>query len=468
MAAWIFLGLAVATTAAAAGPVPEPLPAEQTPHQRALFAKHAAAAAAASAEATGEVLAFLDSSDFREALRRCCAELLPLSALELLKRYRAEARSAELAHALPAESLTAVWPDVTLAELEEHGWFLNEWQAGLLHGNATPGTPQAVNDLVQQRLYGCRPFTSPTAPTWAEAAGRLIYVAHNMRRLDYGSMPSFGDVVAVFNTTYVHDMVLTMPYDSGQYGMSCWHQGIPEGFAPPQLNCSSWGEVLGTLDHFDHLILPNLYMMGNWSLGNFSFRYNMSANVQSLFGRSAIAKLPYEAIPPVDTFEAVQYLETNILGNPRLPAGVSFLIGNGGTLFGTALGRQLQRVAAARGWPLFWAMTGLPSPQTQANFTLPLLPSNRRFADPASHRALTDAPLAENAEKGFEEVWAQAKELRENRNLTEADSEGWWQQLTATQLMVAPVTHGRCASHCVAQLSVGCVCRVAKVEVMLV
>ena len=37
-----------------------PAEAEQTPHQRALFAKHAAAAAAASAEATGEVLAFLD------------------------------------------------------------------------------------------------------------------------------------------------------------------------------------------------------------------------------------------------------------------------------------------------------------------------------------------------------------------------------------------------------------------------
>ena len=37
-------------------------------------------------------------------------------------------------------------------------------------------------------------------------------------------------------------------YDSGQYGMSCWHQGIPEGFTPPQLNCSSWGEVLGTLE----------------------------------------------------------------------------------------------------------------------------------------------------------------------------------------------------------------------------
>ena len=59
---------------------------------------------------------------------------------------------------------------------------------------------------------------------------------------------------------------------------------------------SSYVEALSdSQDHFDHLILPNLYMMGNWSLGNFSFRYNMSANVQSLFGRSAIAKLPYEA-----------------------------------------------------------------------------------------------------------------------------------------------------------------------------
>ena len=38
-------------------------------------------------------------------------------------------------------------------------------------------------------------------------------------------------------------------YDTGQYGMSCKHVGVPKGFPTPELNCSSWrGEVLGTLD----------------------------------------------------------------------------------------------------------------------------------------------------------------------------------------------------------------------------
>ena len=38
-----------------------------------------------------------------------------------------EARSAELAHAFPANALGAVWPDVTLKEMD-FPWFLNEWQ----------------------------------------------------------------------------------------------------------------------------------------------------------------------------------------------------------------------------------------------------------------------------------------------------------------------------------------------------
>ena len=58
-----------------------------------------------------------DSSDFREALRRCCAELLPLSALELLERYRAEARVSVLGSPCwpprpgrrPGDRLVSVW-----------------------------------------------------------------------------------------------------------------------------------------------------------------------------------------------------------------------------------------------------------------------------------------------------------------------------------------------------------------------
>ena len=39
-----------------------------------------------------------------------------------------------------------------------------------------------------------------------------IYIAHNMLRLDFGSMPNFGGVTAVFNASYVRDMVLIAPW----------------------------------------------------------------------------------------------------------------------------------------------------------------------------------------------------------------------------------------------------------------
>ena len=46
-----------------------------------------------------QVLSFLDSSGFRAVLRDCCPQIQALPAEELLRRYRNEARVAELAHA---------------------------------------------------------------------------------------------------------------------------------------------------------------------------------------------------------------------------------------------------------------------------------------------------------------------------------------------------------------------------------
>ena len=127
-----------------------------------------------------------ESDEFREVLRDCCADIAHETSMELLQRYRdeartlqvsnalrwlyrnfhsanpgcsvwihlvkvllnifeqfkflewkgctswstklSEARSAELAHAFPANALASVWPDVTLKELD-FPWCLNEWQA---------------------------------------------------------------------------------------------------------------------------------------------------------------------------------------------------------------------------------------------------------------------------------------------------------------------------------------------------
>ncbi|CAL1133619.1 unnamed protein product [Cladocopium goreaui] len=433
----------------------QPVPDEQTAQQKALFAYHEERARAASAAATADVLQFLESDEFREVLRDCCADIAHETSMELLQRYRDEARSAELAHAFPANALASVWPDVTLKEMD-FPWFLNEWQAALLQESFnTTGGPQVVNDLMQQQLYGCKAFKGPK-PTWKEAAERLIYIAHNMRRIDFASIPSFGDVSAIFNTTYVQKMVIIAPYDTGQYGMACKHEGVPKGFPTPELNCSSWREVLGTLEHLDHLILPNLEMFGNWTAPGPSLSLNRTVkdHVRSLFQRSGISTARYEALPPEDIMEAMQYLEANILGNPRLPSSVKFLIGNVATLFGTVDGRRLQLLAQRWGWPLFWGMAGVLTQKSK--MLIESFPGQRRFGDPVVGQL-----NATGSEEHFRELWMQVEHLRSTRNVTNADLDALWQQLSESQLLVEPLKASNpCPDHCVARaLSGPCVCR---------
>lgn len=119
-----------------------------------------------------------------------------------------------------------------------------------------------------------------------------------------------------------------------------------------------------------------------------------------------------EALPYQDIWEAMQYLEANILGNPRLPSSVKFLIGifaanferrkhvsraifpyerafsvrlfgyasqpwvifvsqgNAATLFGTADGRRLQLLAQRRGWPLLWGMAAVLNPKVGCSLVM--------------------------------------------------------------------------------------------------
>ncbi|CAE7468245.1 unnamed protein product [Symbiodinium natans] len=321
---------------------------------------------------------------------------------------------------------------------------------------------RVVNDLTQQQIYGCKPFAG-TWPTWTEAAERLIYIAHNMLRLDFGSLPGFGAATAVFNASRVQDMVLIAPHDTGQYGMGCLKEGIPGNFTTPPLNCSSWpGQALGTLDHLDHLILPNLYMAYNTSA---PLPFNMSGNrsvrdaVQTLFQRSALSKAAYQDVPPLDFWSSFQYLEANLLGNPPLPDSVKYLIGNFQVVFGTPEGRALQRLAADRSWPLFWAV-GSYVPAQPEKMVKMTMASNRRFADPANAGNFTDAALPAGAVAAFEEVWAKVEEERSSRNLTEADVAEAWSLLAPQQVRVAPLTAEACGDHCVAlDVRGACVCR---------
>lgn len=212
------------------------------------------------------------------------------------------------------------------------------------------------------------------------------------------------------------------------------------------INCSAWADnVVGTLDHFDHLILPNL-----------AFPYNSSATnltiydgVRALFGHSAFAG-PYEERSPITLQEMMHYWEANILGNPRLPESVRFLVGNFGTLFGTEDGLKLQRLAELRAWPLFWA-SGL---------------GNERLLDPSS-AAQTNASLPVDAPTSFERLWDEAAVTRAsgtNGTWSPEEARRSWEALSKGQLRVAPLSASSCADlqGCVAATigSQDCVCKV--------
>ncbi|CAE7612124.1 unnamed protein product [Symbiodinium natans] len=344
-----------------------------------LFQKTAAAAKEASDAATPKVLEFFDSAEFRRVLKDCCADVAELPSQELLRRYRAEAQVAELSHALPSEQKggISVFDDVTESELGNLSWFPNEFQTSLMH-NVTPKSAR-INNFAQQRIFGSSPFAGKR-PTWPEAANRLIYIAHNLRRLDTGSLPGFGDLTVVFNTSRVRNSVVIAPYDTGLYTMNCL---VPEYLIPKAkkpLNCSAWtSAVVGTLDHFDHLILPNLQVPYNRSFTNETWR----DGVRTLWAR-AFTSTPYEDLPGLNMKDMGNYLEADILANPRLPHAVKHVIGNFPRLFGTDDGRKLQRIAAKRSWPLFWAVGYGDPGKHDKNFSDPgRFPSNQRFADPS-------------------------------------------------------------------------------------
>lgn len=424
-----------------------PPPPAQTPHQRALFAVKAAEAKEASDAATPAVLDFLASEELHEALERCCPRAAAMSAQALLESLRRELRASELAHTFSAVP-SGLFVDVTLQALSNMTWFPNEWQAALLAGGVPMEQGQIVSDRAQVEIFGCSAFATGNA-TWAEASDRLIYAASNMRRLDTAAYPVYGDVSAIFSSEYLQHMVLIAPVDTGLLILGCETNAT----LPPRLpstNCEAWSpRTLGTLEHFDHLLLPHFNMLRNQS---------MAQEAAALIARSALGG-DYADIPRIDLMSQLRYFESNILGNPALPTAVRFLIGRFDSLFGTDAGRQLQTVALQRSWPLVWALgsAGL-------NMSSLLLPEagNERLLDGVVARELTNASVGAAAASNFETVWEEMSAARTDRPLAPLRIRAFWSKLKEAQPRLAPLSAGACADmeRCIGTLlsSGDCVC----------
>lgn len=359
-----------------------------------------------------------------------------MSSAELLERFREEARVAELAHSFPhATDSTSYRQDFTLDAALDYEWFINECQAQMLAGGS------CVPQQAETGLFGC-PLPADSSTTWEEASSQLIYVAHNMRRSDFGSSPNFGDVTAIFNRAYVKDMVLIAPMDTGLYERNCNQTGQVTAGPGGKANCSAYEPqeaVVGTLDHHDHLILSNLYY--------FAGDTSVFENAKMEFERSAVAG-DYTQVPALNSSEVTRYWESNIVGNPRLVGGVKFLIGNFKNLFGTDAGRQLQHVADHYAWPLFWAHGTVKSGGHRRRKTLSARMlgvssvGSERVLDPSNQH--TNATVPSGAEVAFEELWSQVT-LARTGTITDSQLDQFWYILQSQQVRVAPLTAHSCA-----------------------
>jgi len=434
-----------------------PAPDVQTKVQKRVMLEQAAKAKLASEAATADVLALFDSASLRAGLRKCCSKSADLPAMELLKKFRAEVQAAELAHSFPSGYGNAShFKDITIPLARQYTWFLNEWQAPII----TKEQPPVMYNLAEEGVFGLPPFVNDSKPTWSEAADRLIYIAHNMRQLDTGSSPTFGEVTAIFRRSYVKDMVLIAAVDSGLYEMSCNKSNPSAGYFKLPMNCSAYTPpVVGTLDHFDHIIIPNL---GVWN------ESTVVDEALKLFSRSAFAD-NYLKMPNVTSLESYQYYEANILGNPRFPDGVSFLIGNFYALFGTDAGNELQLLADHYSWPLVWAL-GTPS-SSKTNHSQSWS-ADQRILDPslAPSQAL-NATTPAGAKTAFRQVWNEVATRRKNLSPIGADTWlQWWSTLADSQARLAPITAraGCSEDSCIGTMATSGECICKRAEFLLV
>jgi hypothetical protein len=472
-----------------------PTPPLQTESQRRLYKEQAHKAKQASHQATHKLLNFFQTKEFRGELQACCPEMAELSSPELLRRIRAEFRAAELAHAFPSViPVDDHFHDVTVEELSRLDFFPNQWQVPLMRG----GTEFPVNfNVAEEGIFGMAPFKNDSSPTWTEAADRLVYVALNQRQIDHGSLTSFGEVGAIFSHSAARDMVLIAPVDTGAYGMTCnvsnFTVNSSHHFSMWNFACDEYWQpqTVGTLDHFDHIIYASF---GLWTAANTTLAQEAGAFLR----RSSFAG-KYVDLPETNTSDAFKYPESNIVGNPRFPDGLSLLIGGFAELFGSDQGRELQRLADNFSLPLAWSLgTGGVSsdhhhpwhnhshndshndshngsfPHHFNNTAIPF-PGNQRILDPRVSREVLNVTVPSNAEAQFEALWTTVSDARVHGNgtLNSTQVKSWWSSFVVLQKRIAPLTATSCAASddvCfgVDALSGDCLCRIEKRKAVVV
>ena len=225
-------------------------------------------------------------------------------------------------------------------------------------------------------------------------------------------IPEFGSVCAVFATEAVRNLTVVASVDTGIIEMACndsfskthWHHG----------NCSEGVKMLGSLDHFDHLLLQNHFFWGG----------NLQITIARLFGETAEVRAT-----AVEKNDTLMYLEPDVAGVALYPSSIKMLIGSFSDLFGTEKGALLQSWCIKMGWALSWAL-GFAGGDERTDPTRHV--GINRVLDPLvqqQHQRLNiSAAVVQNGSATFRRYWQalnSSKGLRPAPNASDAWSQNW-------------------------------------------
>lgn len=478
------------------------MPPFVTPKQADSLKRISSTARAESEAAFDSAVQLLDRSSFRTLLAQADPALANIPSETLLLCWQQQLSIAEIAHGVAARQ-----PDSQLDSpaIFDPSWeiFPNQWQLPMLHSDFGTSLWRFLSyypeeDSMEVDWLGLPSFSS-VSNYWTngypssldEASNRLIYAVLNQNR---HTLPAYrwGDISFVFNRSgFLHSSVVLSPVDTGDWRIQCkksvgekicsvwesetactqvWGCGWSNEYnccdavfknstKSPFLNCSVLEDIKpGTLDYAVHLLEPFARAYGD-------------EFVDVRLADLIAASLAPGYLTPGRYFQpngVPLYFEADIVGNVPLPSGISLVVLDIASLFGTNLGELIQRLALVRDWPIVWSAT------LSSDFCTNHTSGTRggRVLDPV---VLENKPNLLNVSitsiysqrELFEDMWQTIKAQRVGDNPLSCDAvEKLWANmasLLSPNLMVMPIVLKTCENvdSCIGMVkhSNECICR---------
>jgi len=302
----------------------------------------------------------------------------------------------------------------------------------------------------------------------------------------------FGPVSVVFEPSFARDTVILSPCDTGGWEDSCGVQWWQEQCAKlttaaacrhgsscvwkgdrcagvsvkhgVEFNCSA-GSALGAPGHARHVLAASARLWTPWQHNDVDAAAragytpsSVDANMAMMVGR--LVSPWNESNYPLARDHMDYYFEAAVVGTPRFPEGVHFVVGAFPDLFGTGVGLALRKWCVQHGWLLLWALG--KNGASHGKFR-----GHSRIVDPTVADQIKRSDLPPEAiaasTAGFAAAWKAAAAAQPPLP-TDKASELWAQAAkgVAPQLHVEPVMAGVCETpdSCVGVQvgSVACVC----------